>query len=153
MKLLRRTALSVLLVSLLIAATTFATKAYRHSIPPVKSRAITLTPEKSAPSALVKTAAETSAQGKAAYGKLPLTFELNQGQADQQVKFLSRGKGYNLFLTGTEAALNLRRGEGRRGDGARRGEEDSGFRPHPSSFIPYQAATRACESKSRSHWP
>ena len=146
MKLLRRTALSVIFVSLLIAATTLATRTYRHSIPPVKSRAITLTPEKSAPSALVKTAAETSAQGKAAYGKLPLTFELNQGQADQQVKFLSRGKGYNLFLTGTEAALNLRRG-----DGARRGEEDSSFRPHPSSFIPYQAATRACKSERGNH--
>ena len=148
MKLLRRTALSVIFVSLLIAATTLATRTYRHSIPPVKSRAITLTPEKLAPSTFAKTVAETSAREKSAYGKLPLTFELNQRQADQQVKFLSRGKGYNLFLTGTEAALNLRRG-----DGARRGEEDSSFRPHPSSFIPYQAATRACESKSRSHWP
>jgi len=43
------------------------------------------------------------------YGKLPLTFESNQGQSDKQVKFLSRGEGYTLFLTGDEAVLSLRR--------------------------------------------
>ena len=42
------------------------------------------------------------------YGKLPLRFEANQGQTDQQVKFLSRGRGYNLFLTRSEAVLELR---------------------------------------------
>src|SRR2546429_583971 len=36
------------------------------------------------------------------YGKLPLSFEVNQGQTDGQVKFLSRGNGYSLFLTSTE---------------------------------------------------
>ena len=41
------------------------------------------------------------------YGKLPLSFESNQGQADNQVKFLSRGNGYSVFLTPTEAILNL----------------------------------------------
>lgn len=35
-----------------------------------------------------------------AYGKLPLSFELNQGQTDGRVKFLTRGRGYSLFLTG-----------------------------------------------------
>jgi hypothetical protein len=42
------------------------------------------------------------------YGKLPLSFEPNQGQADPSVKFLSRGAGYTLFLTATEAMLALR---------------------------------------------
>jgi len=42
------------------------------------------------------------------YGKLPLSFEANQGQTDPQVKFLSRGQGYSLFLTRTEAVLQLR---------------------------------------------
>ncbi len=37
--------------------------------------------------------------------KLPLSFEANHGQTDPQVKFLSRGNGYNLFLTATEAVL------------------------------------------------
>ena len=43
------------------------------------------------------------------YGKLPLSFEINQGQTDAQVKFLSRGSGYTLFLTGTEAVLWLKK--------------------------------------------
>ncbi len=34
-------------------------------------------------------------------------FEANAGQADPSVKFLSRGPGYALFLTSTEAALAL----------------------------------------------
>src|ERR1700719_4689283 len=33
------------------------------------------------------------------YGKLPLSFEANHGQADSRVKFLSRTGGYSLFLT------------------------------------------------------
>jgi hypothetical protein len=43
------------------------------------------------------------------YGRLPLSFEINKGQADSQVKFLSRGSGYSLFLTGNEAVLALRK--------------------------------------------
>jgi hypothetical protein len=42
------------------------------------------------------------------YGKLPLSFELNQGQADAGVKFFSRGRGYGLFLTSSEALLEVR---------------------------------------------
>ena len=45
---------------------------------------------------------------QAAYGKLPLQFEANQGQSDAQVKFLARGSGYTLFLTAPEAVLALR---------------------------------------------
>jgi hypothetical protein len=43
-----------------------------------------------------------------AFGKLPLSFEANQGQTDPSVKFISRGSGYSLFLTPTEAVLTLR---------------------------------------------
>ena len=43
-----------------------------------------------------------------AYGKLPLGFEANEGQADPEVKFLSRGSGYTIFLTPTGATLRLR---------------------------------------------
>ncbi len=43
------------------------------------------------------------------YGRLPLEFETNRGQVDQDVKFLSRGDGYSLFLTSNEAVLSLRR--------------------------------------------
>lgn len=41
------------------------------------------------------------------HGKLPLSFEANQGQSDRQVKFLVRGLGYGVFLTSTEAVLAL----------------------------------------------
>jgi hypothetical protein len=43
------------------------------------------------------------------FGKLPLSFELNKGQSDQQVKFLSHGPGYDLFLTSTEAVLRVQK--------------------------------------------
>jgi hypothetical protein len=43
------------------------------------------------------------------YGKLPLNFEVNKGQTDSRVKFLSRGSGYSLFLTGDAAVLALRK--------------------------------------------
>jgi Beta-propeller repeat len=49
------------------------------------------------------------ARMKEAYGKLPLTFEPNQGQTDPRVKFLTRGNGYNLFLSSREAVLVLKR--------------------------------------------
>jgi uncharacterized protein (TIGR03437 family) len=39
------------------------------------------------------------------YGNLPLSFEANHGQTDGRVQFLSRGRGYTLFLTATEAVL------------------------------------------------
>src|SRR3989337_4330020 len=48
----------------------------------------------------------------ALYGGLPLIFEANAGQTDPAVKFLSRGPGYTLFLTPTEAALALLKAPG-----------------------------------------
>src|SRR5205823_1636095 len=45
-----------------------------------------------------------------AYGKLPLSFEANRGQMDSDVKFFSRGSGYSIFLTPTEAVLSLSSG-------------------------------------------
>ena len=53
-----------------------------------------------------------------AYGKLPLHFEANEGQADREVKFLSRGQGYTMFLTANEAVLVLRHSTGQAGRGA-----------------------------------
>ena len=45
---------------------------------------------------------------KSDYGKLPLTFEMNQGQTSPQVKFVSRGNGYTTFLTAGGIVLSLR---------------------------------------------
>jgi hypothetical protein len=42
------------------------------------------------------------------YLKMPLSFEANQGQATGNVKFLSRGQGYSLYLTPSETILELR---------------------------------------------
>jgi hypothetical protein len=50
----------------------------------------------------------------ASYRQLPLSFERNQGQTDPEVKFLSRGNGYTVYLTPTEALLSLRRPSGQR---------------------------------------
>jgi hypothetical protein len=58
-----------------------------------------------------------------AYGKVPLGFEANDGQTDHQVKFLTRGPGYNLFLTSTEAVLSLRHPH-QRSDARRRLQND-----------------------------
>jgi len=45
------------------------------------------------------------------YGKLPLSFGANRGQTDKKVQFISRGQGYGLFLTPTEAVLSLHKSE------------------------------------------
>ena len=67
-------------------------------------------PQKSAPQpGSAQVPAATRHQVAQAYGKLPLSFEVNQGQTDSRVKFVSRGSGYNLFLTANEAVLSLRR--------------------------------------------
>src|SRR5690349_17348387 len=42
-----------------------------------------------------------------AYSKLPMSFELNQGQVIPEVKFFSRGKDYNLFFTKAGAILSF----------------------------------------------
>ncbi|HUO57970.1 MAG TPA: SBBP repeat-containing protein [bacterium] len=41
------------------------------------------------------------------YGHLPLYFEPNMGQADPKVKYLSRGRGYTLYLTEEGPILSL----------------------------------------------
>ena len=52
-------------------------------------------------------AANHESAPQTAYGKLPLSFEPNHGQTAEQVKFLARGAGYTLFLTGPEAVMAL----------------------------------------------
>lgn len=54
-------------------------------------------PREAPPSARAHTSPE--------YGRIPLSFEANNGQTDKSVRFLSRGEGYSLFLTDQEAVL------------------------------------------------
>jgi hypothetical protein len=63
------------------------------------------------------------------YGKLPLSFEANRGQSDKQVKYLSRGHGYTLFLTNDEAVLTLRRSGVKLADTHAVGMSPSAFKP------------------------
>jgi hypothetical protein len=55
----------------------------------------------------------------ASYGNLPFYFEPNQGQAEPQVQFLSRGLGYQFFLTPAEAVFTFNRAEKDKGPFAR----------------------------------
>lgn len=54
-------------------------------------------------------------QLKAELAKRPLSFEENRGQTDPAVKFLSRGRGYTLYLTPGEAVLALEQGSLKQG--------------------------------------
>jgi len=53
------------------------------------------------------------------FGKLPLSFEANMGQADGRVKFLSHANGLSLFLTKDEAVVVLKRASHRRPNATR----------------------------------
>ncbi|MCX6617417.1 MAG: SBBP repeat-containing protein, partial [Acidobacteria bacterium] len=64
------------------------------------------------------------------YGRLPLHFEENRGQTDAQVRFLSRGAGYALFLTRDEAVLQLRKAEPR----SRNDDRQSPSRPQSATL-------------------
>lgn len=65
----------------------------------------------------VATRARTATNGPAGQGQeatlpatssaVPLAFEPNRGQTDSRVAFLSHGPGYVLFLTPTQAVLNV----------------------------------------------
>lgn len=79
---------------LVLAALTVAVPASRlgrSSLPPHSASSV----------AAAKSAAPVSLVSS--YGKLPLTFEANQGQTDARVKFLARGSGYTVFLADDES--------------------------------------------------
>jgi hypothetical protein len=58
--------------------------------------------------ALLAVTSLCQARVDAPYGQVPMAFELNRGQTDAAVNFLSRGQGYALFLTPGEAVLSWR---------------------------------------------
>jgi uncharacterized repeat protein (TIGR01451 family) len=67
-------------------------------------------PNAQPPTVLAKQSPDAAkARPSASYTKLPLSFEPNQGQTASQVKYLSQGRGYTLFLTQNEAVLALRK--------------------------------------------
>jgi len=54
-----------------------------------------------------RTFAQANSPAAASAGRLALSFEANVGQADKQVQFTARGRGFCLFLTPGEAVLSL----------------------------------------------
>src|SRR6185369_2745044 len=80
------------------------------AIPAVLATRLMRTSMASAPvAALPVTQQSTNAEIADRYGRLPLSFERNEGQTDRAVKFVSRGTGYDFFLTDTGAVLTLRK--------------------------------------------
>ncbi len=56
--------------------------------------------------------AATQAHLTAAYGQIPLSFEVNKGQTDPRVNFLTQGAGYTAFLTPAGAVMELQQANG-----------------------------------------
>ena len=77
------------------------------------------------PRSAAKAPAANKPQLVEAYGKLSLSFEANQGQTDSRVDFLTRGSGYSLFLTSTEAVLALRKPVASSGPRTRRTDSEA----------------------------
>src|SRR5476651_2299270 len=76
------------------------------------SRVSNREPEMQRPAHVSSVAAKTSVQKPAAkvaaqYGRTPLAFEENRGQASPEAKFLARGAGYEIFLTPEESVFVL----------------------------------------------
>lgn len=90
----------------IILGLTGASCTTHQSAVPVKDGVVSQGPQAKPPPSS-EPGAVSKVKIQAAYGKLPLSFEANQGQTDGEVKFLSRGSGYSLFLTPTEAVLVL----------------------------------------------
>ncbi len=97
-------AIAIVCMAAFAAAAIMTAAAPRASVA-AKHPATSAAPNANAPSAAAKL------QVAGLYGRLSLSFEPNLGQSDPQVKFLSRGNGYSLFLTSTEAVLALRKPE------------------------------------------
>ncbi len=83
----------LIIVSLLIAILSFP----RSSEAKRRQSSASATPDR-----------EQNAKVLETYGKIPMSFELNQGQAHRRVKYVARGSGYSVFLTGNEAVFALK---------------------------------------------
>ena len=71
------------------------------------------------------------------YGQMQLSFEVNRGQTDSRVKFLSRGRGYTLFLNRRgEAELVLQNGERKRDPQQPAALACAAAKPQPESANP-----------------
>jgi hypothetical protein len=65
-------------------------------------------PASAFPAGFGKASLQSKPDAQALLSQIPLIFEPNHGQADSSVKFVSRGKGYSLFLDSSGAVLAMR---------------------------------------------
>jgi Calx-beta domain/Beta-propeller repeat/Carboxypeptidase regulatory-like domain len=97
---------TVLVIGMVCLLTTFAGVIFVTAQNPQPELASGVSPQDGAP-APTEVDPATRARIAENFGKLPIGFEINKGQTDPSVKFLSRGPGYDLFLTATEAVLRV----------------------------------------------
>ena len=85
--------------------------------------------------------AHAAAAARQAYGELPIAFEPNQGQADAAVRYFSRGPGYSLYLTQSQAVLSLRSNDNDNATAAviRLGFDGANTSPRIAGIAPQQA--------------
>ena len=76
------------------------------------------------------------------YGRIPLSFEANRGQADGSVDFLARGAGYALFLKPTEAVFVLRNEDRVDKHSLRTGARTPAASPQPATRNPQSKVLR-----------
>jgi len=95
-------------VAALIGLTFAVTSAAHSPAQASKPSTAAIAPSQAAqPSSSGLSAPDKTQSTKENYGKLPISFEANRGQAEKDVKFLAHGSGYELFLTRQEAVLAL----------------------------------------------
>lgn len=75
------------------------------------------------------------------YGRVPMSFEVNRGQAPADVRFVSRGIGYTVYLTGSSALLTLQTPE--KAQTATVGMEIAGANRDPKVAALDELATRS----------
>ncbi len=101
---------------------------------------------------LFRSGASAQAQVRAASASWPLRFEENVGQvhgADAgQVRFVSRGNAYTLFLTSTEAVLVLRQGASHGKDPTKTASVVTRMRLSDANPVPHLAGSDELAGKS-----
>jgi len=104
-------------VCLLSLLTTTLSLSQSNPISALTPNASVVSPASVSPISVSKADPKLQARILDGYGKMPLSFEANQGQTDGRVKFLSRTSGYSLFLTADAAVLTLRNKKAKNGKG------------------------------------
>ena len=79
------------------------------------------------------------------FGRLPMSFEPNLGQAAPEVRFLARGRGYSLFLNARAAVLAVPEGTSTQSGNGRL--EENGIEPSGAHSFPLGHSAPATEAR------